>query len=205
MNIISKQILSFILLLFFSLSFCQNTNKDSLRGKFTYLLEYKPNLSDKDYIVKELYSLQVSDKRSFFISENNLKFDSIFTAQYSRSNSIDLTNIPSPKSNYLIIQTNQITEFYESVGMTVFSYNSPIIKDWKLINETKTINSFVCRKAEVSYKGREWIAWYTTDIPLPYGPYKFSGLPGLIVKIIDKTGDYKFELVKSEPNSNLKG
>lgn len=70
------------------------------------------------------------------------------------------------KSNFLIIQTNDNIEFYESVGLTLLSYNSPVINDWKLINETKTINSYVCNRAEV----REWTAWYTSEIPLPYGP-----------------------------------
>ncbi|WP_312083775.1 GLPGLI family protein [Epilithonimonas hominis] len=79
------------------------------------------------------------------------------------------------------------------------------MNNWKLVSETKVINSITCKKAEVNYKGRDWIAWYSTDIPFPYGPYKFSGLPGLIVKITDKTGDYDFELVKSEPSSKLKG
>jgi hypothetical protein len=40
---------------------------------------------------------------------------------------------------------------------------------------------------------------------LPYGPYKFSGLPGLIIKITDDKEDYDFELVRSVANSRLKG
>lgn len=201
-----KKILRIILLLFFSLSFSQKITSDSLRAEFTYLLEYKPNLLAKDYIEKELFTLQISDNRSFFISENRLKFDSAFSTEYNKRNStIDLSRIPASKSNFLIIQTNNNISFYETIGMTLFSYNDKIINDWKLINETKAINSFVCKKAEVHFRGRDWIAWYSTEIPLPYGPYKFSGLPGLIVKITDKTGDYNFEIVKSVSNSQLIG
>jgi len=116
----------------------------------------------------------------------------------------DLRNIPAG-SNFLIIQTNDHSQFYETIGMSLLSYNSPIIDNWKLINETKVINSITCKKAEVRYKGRDWTAWYSTEIPFPYGPYKFSGLPGLIVKITDKTRDYDFELVKSISSSNVKG
>lgn len=206
MNFTKKQFLRIIFLFVFSLSFSQAAKSDSLRGKFTYLLQYKPNTLAKDYIVKELFSLQVSDSRAFFISENKLKFDSLFMAKYNVDKGhIDLTNIPVSKSNFLIIQTNENYQYYEPVGMTLLSYNSPVINNWKLINETKIINSIACKKADVRYKGRDWIAWYSTDIPLPYGPNKFSGLPGLIVKITDKTGDYDFELVKSVPNLNLKG
>ena len=43
--------------------------------------------------------------------------------------------------------------------------------------------------------GRNWIAWYTTDIPIQDGPYKFNGLPGLILKINDETGSHSFQFI----------
>ncbi|KQM49938.1 GLPGLI family protein [Chryseobacterium sp. Leaf201] len=204
MNFI-KFFLTVTFLFFYSISFSQTTMSDSLKGKFTYLLQYIPNNLNREHITKELFSLQISDKRAFFISENKLKFDSVFIAEFNkRPDNINLSNI-SAGSSFLIIQTNNNSQFYESIGITLLSYNSSVIDNWKLINETKIINSIACKKAEVRYKGRDWIAWYSTEIPLPYGPYKFSGLPGLIVKITDKTGDYDFELVKSVSSSNLKG
>ncbi|PTT75578.1 GLPGLI family protein, partial [Chryseobacterium sp. HMWF001] len=62
-----------------------------------------------------------------------------------------------------------------------------------------------CKKAEVTFKGRNWIAWYSPEIPFPYGPMKFSGLPGLIIKITDDKGDFDFEIVKAVSDSKLKG
>lgn len=87
----------------------------------------------------------------------------------------------------------------------MLSYIDPKINNWKLINETKTINSLICKKAELNFKGRDWTAWYSIEIPFPYGPNKFGGLPGLIVKITVKNRDYDFELVKSAPSSAMKG
>ena len=207
MNFTDKQILRIIFLFYFSISFSQTAKSDSLRGEFTYLLKYKPNTLNQNYISKELFSLQIGDNRAFFISENKLKIDSVFSSAYNNKAEnfvLDFRSIPTG-SNFLIIQTNDHSQFYETVGMSLLSYNSSIINDWKLIDENKVINSITCKKAEVRYKGRDWTAWYSTEIPFLYGPYKFSGLPGLIVKITDKTGDYDFELVKSISSSNVKG
>lgn len=60
-----------------------------------------------------------------------------------------------------------------------FSWN------WNLHNETKKIGKFISNKATIKFRGREYIAWYTNDIPLPYGPWKFQGLPGLILEVYD--------------------
>ena len=206
MNFIKNQILKTIFFLFFSISFSQTNNTDSLRGDFTYLLQYRPNTLNRDYVISELFSLQIADKSAFFSSVNRLKFDSAFSSQFSKHNgTLDFRNLPQSRSNYLIIQTDNNTQFYDTAGRTLLTYNSPIIDNWKLINESKVINSVFCKKAEVRYKGRDWIAWYSPEIPFPYGPFKFRGLPGLIIKLTDKTGDYDFEMVKSVSSKDLKG
>lgn len=203
-----KKLLLIIFSLIFISSIGQTKKIDSLRGDFTYLMQYRINKLVPDYIIKELFSLQITDNKAFFSSVNRLKLDSAFSSQIKgNSNNINLDskNIPQPRSNFLIIQTNNEIQYYGAVRTTTLSYNSSVIDKWKLINETKVINSIVCKRAEVNYKGRDWIAWYATEIPFPYGPYKFSGLPGLIVKITDKTGDYDFELVQSKPSTKLRG
>ncbi|MDQ8140865.1 hypothetical protein [Chryseobacterium sp. CFS15] len=50
-----------------------------------------------------------------------------------------------------------------------------------------------------------WYFKYSPEILFPYGHTKFSGLPGLIVKITDDKGDFDFELIKSVSDSKLKG
>jgi len=182
------------------------------RGKPTYLLKSKPNNLYPDYIYEELFSLQISDDRSFYISEKILKLDSIYKTEFQKvfnsgSKNIDFSGKSLPKTNskFIIIQSNDNVQFYGRVGMSLLSYINPKINHWKLVNETKIINSLVCKKAELNFKGRHWTAWYSTEIPFPYGPSKFGGLPGLIVKITDKKGDYDFELVKSTPSYAMKG
>ncbi|MDR6781966.1 GLPGLI family protein [Pedobacter africanus] len=52
--------------------------------------------------------------------------------------------------------------------------------------DTDTLGKFVCHKATASYRGTRLVAYYTNDIPVPAGPYKFGGLPGLIVMLYNE-------------------
>ncbi len=63
---------------------------------------------------------------------------------------------------------------------------------WTLTTDTATILSYVCTRAQCLFKGREWTAWFTPDIPSSEGPWKLFGLPGLILKAADSEGHYSF-------------
>ena len=65
--------------------------------------------------------------------------------------------------------------------------------NWEITNEKQTIQSYSCRKATVSFRGRVFIAWFTTDIPIPNGPWKFGGLPGLILKLYDTKNNFVYQ------------
>lgn len=64
---------------------------------------------------------------------------------------------------------------------------------WSLTQDTATICGYRCQKATCRYHGRDFEAWFTTEIPVRYGPWKFGGLPGLIVKAYDTDHLYTFE------------
>jgi GLPGLI family protein len=55
--------------------------------------------------------------------------------------------------------------------------------NWKLLNEEKLIDKYNCKKAEVQFRGRKFTAWYAPKIAVPFGPFKFKGLPGLIINM----------------------
>lgn len=63
--------------------------------------------------------------------------------------------------------------------------DSAILLDWKIEKEVKKIGSFNCKKATTSFRGRNYTAWFTLEIPLPFGPWKLNGLPGLILEAYD--------------------
>ena len=57
--------------------------------------------------------------------------------------------------------------------------------NWKISKETKKIGKFTSKKATANFRGRDYTAWFTTEISLPYGPWKLHGLPGLILEAYD--------------------
>ena len=67
------------------------------------------------------------------------------------------------------------------------------IPSWQLLNDTMTILSYSCQKAVCHFKGREYVAWFASEIPRSEGPWKLHGLPGLILKAEDSQGHYTFE------------
>ena len=83
-----------------------------------------------------------------------------------------------------------------------YSENIPIQK-WKISEDTLTIVGYLCQKATCQFRGRNFTAWFAMDIPIQNGPWKFGGLPGLILKVYDDDKLYDFECVKIE-NSNKK-
>lgn len=62
----------------------------------------------------------------------------------------------------------------------------------------KSIEGFKAQKATTQFGGRNWIAWFTNDIQIQDGPYKFCGLPGLILNIEDEGKTHIFNLVGSQ-------
>jgi GLPGLI family protein len=63
---------------------------------------------------------------------------------------------------------------------------------WKIMSDTITILGYVCQKATANFRGRNWIAWFTTALPYDNGPLKFGGLPGLILKLEDIKNNFNF-------------
>lgn len=75
--------------------------------------------------------------------------------------------------------------------------------DWNLTTETKEIQGYKCYKATYTYvqkwKGREFlwpvVAWYCPEIPVPLGPTRYSGLPGLILELHENEIAYVVEKI----------
>lgn len=84
----------------------------------------------------------------------------------------------------------------DDIAMDSYMYEETIPDfNWQLATDTKEILGYSCRKAVCDFRGRQYTAWFTDEIPVMNGPWKFHGLPGLIMEVEDAENHYKFEIV----------
>ncbi len=71
-------------------------------------------------------------------------------------------------------------------------------QQWEIATDTITVLGYNCQKAATSFRGRNYIAWFTMDIPVSEGPWKLYGLPGLILKVEDMENIFSFTAIGLE-------
>lgn len=100
------------------------------------------------------------------------------------------------------ISDNQMT-VYDKAGSLEFGvYTEPLGEiQWEISDSTKTVLGYNCVMATANYHGRDWTAWFAPDIPLQEGPWKLTGLPGLILEASESTGQHSFEVTGLEASN----
>jgi GLPGLI family protein len=182
-------------------------------SRFVYQVTMKSDSTDKTNITTENVILDVSPEKSIFYGEGRVKRDSIMQ-RMRETRSMDRSAMQNLRSSidYIVEKdlVKNITYFKTRLGRDQYIYEEDRKIDWKILPETVKIGEYEAQKAETTFAGRKWYAWFTQDIPFQDGPYKFKGLPGLIVKVEDANGDYSFDLQQSKkitefPNFDNRG
>jgi len=104
------------------------------------------------------------------------------------------------KESLLVFEYKTI--FIKQKGQDYFYSDSLHPMVWKLESEKKLLVGKECFKAETDFRGRHYTAWYAPSIPVPNGPWKFGGLPGLILEIYETgTRSIYWKMVSLDPTN----
>ncbi len=88
-------------------------------------------------------------------------------------------------------------------GKDQFFADSLFPMHWEPIEGQRQVGDRICKGARAFFKGRTYICWYSTEIPIPEGPWKLGGLPGLILEAYDEQDDLHFTLRNIEPVAGI--
>ncbi|MCU7616821.1 GLPGLI family protein [Chryseobacterium sp. PBS4-4] len=169
--------------------------------RFSYEYKFIPDSTNISDVKTELMNLDVTESGSKFYSYTVYNSDSIMKVDLEKQlATTGAINIKSDMRKGLVQYS--ISKKYPKYEVFLHSrILSDLYKvsderpiDWKISSEKQKIGEWMTQKAESDFGGRHWIAWFTTDIPIQDGPYKFHGLPGLIVKLEDQTKSHLFNL-----------
>ena len=191
----------FIFLLISSLVPAQELT-DKFKYKATYDLTWQIDSTNSESIQNETMVLFIGDKISRFSSEGQYIADSIKEAYKDRERTQQSFNemrskMPMSALNFYVFkrQNSAQVSFTEKIVRDNYRYIQDIDDlNWEILPETKEVAGFVAQRAKASFSGRDYTAWFTTEIPISEGPYKFRGLPGLILEISDNNDYYTFKL-----------
>lgn len=190
------------LLLFFVTGLVAQAQVSS--NRFFYNLTIKPK-KDSTKLETLMTILDITDKKSLYQDYTLIAQDSIIKLKVEEMQKTkqfkDFSkDIVMPKFGYKITKTYPEMEVQYSETMMngmspiQLAYSEKPKFDWAISNEKQKIGEYNTQKATTNFGGRKWTAWFSNDIPLQDGPYKFNGLPGLIVKIEDADKNYSWEL-----------
>jgi GLPGLI family protein len=194
---------------FFSLLVFLSALATAQNHRFVYEYKYIPNSKEKDTIRKDMMALDITEKGSIYQSLSSMERDSIVKARVAEmmknpegNKKLDFSSGKFQKGSVEYVVNKSYPDYKTTLKQRVQA-DTYIISDdkkidWKIGTETQKIMNYTVQKATTNFGGRNWVAWFTTDLPFPDGPYKFHGLPGLIVKLEDSTGSHIMTMVANK-------
>lgn len=184
--------------------FLPNLVFDKSPTNFVFLYEYSfkkfQNLPERTF---NDYMIVSTDGDSIYSQfYNQMKIDSIQSFRELSDVEFGGYTLRNPPTRISIV--NDTCTFYGRVGSDYLMYKEALDFKWQFQDSMTTIGKYSCRLAKTTYAGREWFAWYTSELPINVGPYKFNGLPGCIVEVYDSQNFFKFSLVQLKQRSKIR-
>lgn len=174
------------------------TPVDTARFNVTYSLKYKFHPDIQNYY-DDVRIVQIGKRRIKDYSDIINHFDSLATEQVRRGadSYSNVSGNPWPLEIARPVRGSVADLKYRLSVSSFLAYTDSVPAiEWSFNNEDNdTILGYECGKATAEFAGRRYTAWFASEIPLPFGPYKFGGLPGLILRIEDEERQFVWEAV----------
>ena len=179
---------------------------DTSLVRIQYLMLYVKDVENPDKKTENTMMLQIGNELSKYFDYSRFISDSLYNvlAEKKTAKSEVSTQVINQQLGSLPLEIfknypkGKITTI-DRVPLETYTFEEDMESpDWTLESDTLTVCGYTCKKATTTYFGRNYTAWYAPEIPISDGPWKFFGLPGLILKVEDDREHYSFECIAIE-------
>jgi len=191
-----------------------------------YLFSQKKDKNNKEFSFRDTLTLDIGSQMSRYYDESKTYRDSVFSSvlsDYDMSRIKSISVLKDAESDIFDNSTGDTyrNNNYDGISEQIYKdrKNGTIIMlntaggispewykgtdqvgalDWAITSDTAVFFNYPCQKADLHFRGRDYEVWFTPQIPINDGPWKFFGLPGLILKVKESQGQFDFECIGLE-------
>lgn len=174
-------------------------NVEPIIAKVMYKFSHKRDTTNLDNIYTESMILLLSKSSSVYKSYDRSVHDSVLLEKIKKGGGNNIeppsTKLGSGTEIYLYPIEKKAYQQDFLINKYIYPIDYPTIH-WRIVNDTISIAGLKCQKAIGNWKGRTYEVWFCPKIPFSFGPWKLSGLPGLIIKAWDQKKQVMFDFVE---------
>lgn len=208
MNLMVKILFSLCLILFFEVSVFgqEKLNKNMSELEVKYMFSFVRDTMDLDmsHRINEVMILDLNTNSSIYYSEGFMKrrmaIENVVNIARNSNTSpeIKIADLPKSAIGYSVYRENSRIYVTNNLYRDFYTFEADFPKWNTNFHEKKDILGYQCYRATVLFNKKMYTAWYTKDIPISEGPYRFKGLPGLILELSDEKGYNEFHVIGIE-------
>ena len=167
----------------------------------TVIPEDVKNIEDAN--IRNMVINQLSNKKeTFSLKVSNGKY--LFEAISNEQNNGTVMQIGGSSSIYMDMNTKTSISQENILDRTFLIKETIKTYDWDITTEYKEIIHKKCTKATLK-ENPTIVAWFTSEIPVSFGPMGYYGLPGLILQLETPSKNYIIqEISVSKENISIK-
>ncbi len=137
------------------------------------------------------YVLMANETTAVFKAQSAFRYDSI--KQTGVDQRMLMANFDLNEQANIVITPGEIV-YSDLVMNEAIGYREGNDFKWQIIKEFGEVAGLKCQKAVTEKFGRKWTVCFSAVSPFMFGPYKFNGLPGLILEVEDDENHYQFRM-----------